>query len=99
MGTATALVAGSESKAPCSARVSSFISPVYLERLNGVVWWALPMARTLEKFTRDSWLRALSKTQSIGEDGLTLPLLMDRLAGQHGGAPALSGPDGAFSFD
>src|SRR5215475_13802798 len=56
------------------------------------------MPRTLEKFTRDSWLRALAKTQRIGEDGLTLPVLMGRLAESHASAPALSGPDGTLSF-
>ena len=34
------------------------------------------------KFARDAWLRALAKTATIGEQGITLPALIDRLAGQ-----------------
>ena len=50
------------------------------------------------KFARDAWLRALAKTASIGERGITLPTLIDRLAGQFAAAPALISPEASMSY-
>jgi hypothetical protein len=44
------------------------------------------------KFARDAWLRALGKTANIGDQGVTLPELMLRLAGEFGAATALESP-------
>jgi fatty-acyl-CoA synthase len=50
------------------------------------------------KFARDAWLRALAKTASIGEQGITLPVLIDRLAGQFDAAPALISAEASMTF-
>jgi fatty-acyl-CoA synthase len=50
------------------------------------------------KFARDAWLRALAKTAAIGERGITLPALIERLAGQFDAAPALVSADGSLSY-
>jgi fatty-acyl-CoA synthase len=50
------------------------------------------------KFARDAWLRALAKTAPIGEQGVTLPALIDRLAGQFGAAPALISAEASMTF-
>jgi fatty-acyl-CoA synthase len=50
------------------------------------------------KFARDAWLRALAKTATIGERGITLPALIDRLAGQIAAAPALVSAEAAMSY-
>jgi fatty-acyl-CoA synthase len=50
------------------------------------------------KFARDAWLRALAKTATIGERGITLPTLIDRLAGQFAGAPALLSAESSMSY-
>jgi fatty-acyl-CoA synthase len=50
------------------------------------------------KFARDAWLRALAKTAAIGERGITLPVLIERLGREFGGAPALISPEASMSF-
>jgi fatty-acyl-CoA synthase len=50
------------------------------------------------KFARDAWLRALAKTATIGERGITLPALIDRLAGQFAAAPALISAEASMSY-
>src|SRR5271154_2021988 len=50
------------------------------------------------KFARDAWLRALAKTATIGERGITLPALIDRLAGQFAAAPALVSAEDSMSY-
>ncbi len=50
------------------------------------------------KFARDAWLRALAKTANIGEQGITLPTLMERLAGEFKDAPALISPEATLSY-
>ncbi len=50
------------------------------------------------RFARDAWLRALAKTATIGEQGTTLPVLIERLAGQFAGAPALVSAEASLSY-
>ncbi|HEY2464106.1 MAG TPA: long-chain-acyl-CoA synthetase [Steroidobacteraceae bacterium] len=50
------------------------------------------------KFARDAWLRALAKTAAIGERGITLPALIDRLAGEFRAAPALLSAEASMSY-
>lgn len=50
------------------------------------------------KFARDAWLRALAKTATIGESGITLPALIDRLAVQFCDAPALVSAEASMSY-
>src|SRR6204780_2989744 len=50
------------------------------------------------KFARDAWLRALAKTASIGERGITLPTLIERLAGEFHAAPALVSAEASMSY-
>ena len=50
------------------------------------------------KFARDAWLRALAKTAGIGERGITLPALIERLAGQFNAAPALVSAEASMSY-
>jgi fatty-acyl-CoA synthase len=50
------------------------------------------------KFARDAWLRALGKTANIGDQGVTLPELMQRLAGEFGAATALESVEGSLTF-
>jgi hypothetical protein len=50
------------------------------------------------KFARDAWLRALAKTANIGEQGITLPTLIERLAGEFKDAPALISPEATLSY-
>src|SRR6202161_2499783 len=50
------------------------------------------------KFARDAWLRALAKTAAIGERGITLPALIERLAGEFHAAPALVSAEASMSF-
>jgi fatty-acyl-CoA synthase len=44
---------------------------------------------TNAKFARDAWIRALRRTATIERDGVTLPMLIDRLGHQFDAAPAL----------
>jgi fatty-acyl-CoA synthase len=50
------------------------------------------------KFARDAWLRALAKTASIAEQGVILPVLIDRLAGEFEAAPALLAVEASMTF-
>jgi fatty-acyl-CoA synthase len=50
------------------------------------------------KFARDAWLRALTKTAKIGEQGITLPELMGRLGGEFGANAAIASPEGSMSY-
>jgi fatty-acyl-CoA synthase len=50
------------------------------------------------KFARDAWLRALAKTAAIGERGITLPALIERLAGEFNAAPALLSAEASMSY-
>jgi fatty-acyl-CoA synthase len=50
------------------------------------------------KFARNAWLRALAKTATIGERGITLPALIDGLAGQFAAAPALVSAEASMSY-
>jgi fatty-acyl-CoA synthase len=50
------------------------------------------------KFARDAWLRALSNTATIAEQGETLPSVIDRLALRFGEASALIDLDTELSF-
>jgi fatty-acyl-CoA synthase len=46
-----------------------------------------------------AWVRALERTAAIGRDpSLTLPVLIERLAGRFADAPALIGPEGTLSY-
>jgi len=53
---------------------------------------------TDSKFARDAWLRALAKTAAIGDQGITLPVLLDRLAGEYDLAPALSSSESSMTY-
>src|SRR5580700_3012758 len=50
------------------------------------------------KFARDAWLRALAKTATIGERGITLPALIERLAAEFTAAPALVSAEASLSY-
>ncbi|HTD75099.1 MAG TPA: long-chain-acyl-CoA synthetase [Steroidobacteraceae bacterium] len=50
------------------------------------------------KFARDAWLRALAKTAAIGEQGITLPALIERLAVEFDAAPALLSTEASMSY-
>jgi fatty-acyl-CoA synthase len=50
------------------------------------------------KFARDAWIRALERTASIGELGVTLPILIDRLGNQFDAAPALVSAEASLSY-
>jgi len=53
---------------------------------------------TDSKFARDAWLRALAKTAAIGDQGTTLPVLLDRLAGEYDLAAALSSSESSMTY-
>jgi fatty-acyl-CoA synthase len=50
------------------------------------------------KFAREAWLRALGKTAHIGDQGITLPALIDRLSGEFGSAPALLSSEATMTY-
>jgi fatty-acyl-CoA synthase len=50
------------------------------------------------KFAREAWLRALQRTASIVERGVTLPALINQLAQQFEAAPALVSHDATLSY-
>src|SRR3979490_450438 len=50
------------------------------------------------KFARDAWLRALAKTATIGDEGVTLPELISRLSVEFHGAPALISTESAMTY-
>src|SRR5258708_19187804 len=75
----------------------------------GVVWFAnsedacqrtIPMQAGAAdaRFARDAWLRALTKTAAIGERGITLPTLIDRLAEQFNASPALISSEASMTY-
>src|SRR3984957_19692664 len=50
------------------------------------------------KFARDAWLRALAKTATIADQGVTLPELITRLSLEFDGAPALASTESAMTY-
>jgi fatty-acyl-CoA synthase len=50
------------------------------------------------KFAREAWIRALSRTAAIDQAGITLPVLIDRLAHQFEAAPALVSTEASLSY-
>jgi fatty-acyl-CoA synthase len=50
------------------------------------------------KFARDAWLRALTKTATIGDLGVTLPELIGSLSLEFGTAPALASPEASMTY-
>jgi fatty-acyl-CoA synthase len=50
------------------------------------------------KFARDAWLRALAKTAHIGQDGITLPELMIRLAAEYRDNAAIASPEASMNY-
>jgi fatty-acyl-CoA synthase len=50
------------------------------------------------KFARDAWLRALTKTATIGALGVTLPELIGSLSLEFGTAPALASPEASMTY-
>jgi fatty-acyl-CoA synthase len=50
------------------------------------------------KFARDAWLRALAKTANIADQGMILPVLIDRLAGEFDAAPALIAVEASMTY-
>jgi fatty-acyl-CoA synthase len=50
------------------------------------------------KFAREAWIRALERTATIDQLGVTLPVLIDRLARQFGAAPALVSTEATLSY-
>ena len=57
---------------------------------------SLPTANS--KFARDAWLRALERTATIAQRGVTLPVLINRLARQFDAAPALVSAEATLSY-
>ncbi|MEA3198004.1 MAG: fatty-acyl-CoA synthase, partial [Gammaproteobacteria bacterium] len=61
----------------------------------------IPATQTTEadaKFARAAWIRALERTASIERLGLTLPVLIGRLAQEFGAAPALASTEATLSY-
>jgi fatty-acyl-CoA synthase len=50
------------------------------------------------KAARESWIRALERTAGIEQAGVTLPMLIERLAERHGDAPALVSSEATLSY-
>jgi len=50
------------------------------------------------KFAREAWIRALERTAAIDRDGLTLPVLITRLAQQFDAAPALVSAEATLTY-
>jgi len=50
------------------------------------------------KIAREAWIRALQRTAAIDQTGMTLPVLIDRLALQYGAAPALKSAEASLSY-
>jgi fatty-acyl-CoA synthase len=60
-----------------------------------------PVTQTTEadaKFAREAWIRALERTASINRLGVTLPVLIGRLAREFDAAPALESPEATLSY-
>jgi fatty-acyl-CoA synthase len=61
----------------------------------------IPATQTAEadaKFARAAWIRALERTASIDRLGLSLPLLIGRLAQEFDAAPALASTEATLSY-
>ena len=58
----------------------------------------MAFGETDSKFARAAWLRALGKTAHIGDQGVTLPALIERLGGEFGAAPALISSEASMSY-
>ena len=56
----------------------------------------LPAANS--KFAREAWIRALERTAPIVERGVTLPVVINRLARQFDAAPALVSAEATLSY-
>jgi len=50
------------------------------------------------KSAKQAWIRALERTATIDRDGVTLPLLIERLAQRFEAAPALESAEAALSY-
>jgi len=50
------------------------------------------------KIAREAWIRALQRTAAIDQEGIILPVLIDRLAAQFGAAAALESAEAAMSY-
>ncbi len=50
------------------------------------------------KFAREAWIRALERTASIDHLGVTLPVLIGRLANEFDAAPALVSTEATLSY-
>src|SRR5260370_3828773 len=50
------------------------------------------------KFAREAWIRALERTGSIDHLGVTLPVLIGRLANEFDAAPALVSTEATLSY-
>jgi fatty-acyl-CoA synthase len=50
------------------------------------------------KFAREAWIRALERTASIDQLGVTLPGLIGRLANEFDAAPALVSTEATLSY-
>jgi fatty-acyl-CoA synthase len=62
---------------------------------------AISVAQLVEvdtKFAREAWLRALARTATIAEQGVTLPMLIERLAADFNAAPALISIESTLSY-
>jgi fatty-acyl-CoA synthase len=59
---------------------------------------AKPLPTANSKFARDAWLRALERTATIAQRGVTLPILINRLARQFDAAPALVSVEATLSY-
>jgi fatty-acyl-CoA synthase len=60
-----------------------------------------PVTQTTEvdaRFAREAWIRALERTASINRLGVTLPVLIGRLAREFDAAPALVSPEATLSY-
>ncbi len=61
----------------------------------------IPVTQPLEadtKFAREAWIRALERTASIERLGVTLPVLIGRLAQEFDAAPALVSTEATLSY-
>ena len=50
------------------------------------------------KIAREAWIRALERTASVEAAGVTLPTVIERLAGRFEGAPALVSTETTLSY-
>jgi fatty-acyl-CoA synthase len=60
----------------------------------------MPSPELNSKRAREAWLRALERTARIeAEPGVTLPVVIERLAQQFGAAPALASTEASMSYE